>query len=195
MAKRYHQMIPIIAALKPKTIIEVGVHRGKRAAMLCLEALRHSSQVNYAGFDVFDTLGEKFQADALNGKGTPTMAQAAASLEPVAMQYLRFSYGFTVGDTRHTLHGKSVTADFAFIDGDHRVDAIRGDYEALKDCPVVVFDDYYRAGPNGNLPDLSKYGANAVVDELIAQGKNVEILPTGDLCNHGAITYLAVVRR
>ena len=172
MAKRYHQMIQIIAALKPKSIVEVGVHRGKRAAMLCLEALRHSSQVSYAGFDVFDTLGDKFQAEAL-----------------------RFSYGFTVGDTRHTLHGKSVTADFAFIDGDHRVDAIRGDYEALKDCPVVVFDDYYRAGPNGNLPDLSKYGANAVVDELIAQGKNVEILPTGDLCNHGAITYLAVVRR
>lgn len=195
MAKRYHQMIPIIAALKPKTIIEVGVHRGKRAAMLCLEALRHSSQVNYAGFDVFDTLGDKFQADALNGKGTPTMAQAEASLNPISLQYLRFRYSLTVGDTRETLKNTEIVANFAFIDGDHRVDAIRSDYHALRHCDVVVFDDYYRAGPNGNLPDLSKYGANAVVDELIAQGKNVEILPTGDLCNHGAITYLAVVRQ
>jgi hypothetical protein len=195
MAKRYGQMIQIVAALKPSIIVEVGVHRGLRGSALSIEALRHSHEVRYIGFDVFETMGAQFQKDALNGKRTPREARARMSFEPIVKKHPGFSYTFTIGDTRDTLHGKRIEADFAFIDGDHRVDAIRGDYDALKDAPVVVLDDYYVAGANGDLPDLSKYGANAVVDELRDEGVSVEILPSRDVCNHGAISCLAVVRR
>lgn len=195
MAKRYAQMIPIIAELKPSVIVEVGVHKGVRGSALSLEALRHSSHVRYIGYDVFDTMGEQFQRDALNGKRTPTQARARQAFDPIASQHTAFTYTFHVGDTRKTLHGRSLDADFVFIDGDHRVEAIRGDYLALKDAPVVVLDDFYMPGPTGSLPDLSLYGANALVDELRSDGREVEILPVGDLCNHGAVAHLAVVRQ
>lgn len=195
MAKRYGQMLPIIAQLKPQVLVEVGVHKGLRGSALSLEALRHSRTVRYIGYDVFDTMGEQFQRDALNGKRTPTEARARRTFADVANKNPGFSYTLCVGDTRQTLHGKTVNADFAFIDGDHRVEAIRGDYEALKGSKVVVFDDFYMAGARGELPDLSVYGANIVVNELRAAGMSVEILPSGDVCNHGAISCLVAVRR
>lgn len=193
MAKRYQQLIDLVAEAKPGYIVEVGVHRAKRAVAMCREAIKHRP-VMYVGFDVFDTLGDQFQLDALNGKGTPTEAYARAALAGVP----GVQFELKVGDTRQTLHRESpggTGAHFAFIDGDHRVDAIRGDYLALSDCPIVVLDDFYRPGAKGELPDLDKFGSNQIVLELLANGANVEVLPVGDLCNHGAITYLAVVRK
>lgn len=191
MAKRYHQMLPLIAEVKPHIIVEVGVHRAVRAVQLCREALRHSRPVRYIGFDVFETMGEAFQLAALNGKGTPTEASARRALDALADEFLHFSYTLHVGDTRDTLHANNIAADFAFIDGDHRVDAIRGDYLALRDSKCIVFDDFY----TGAVPDLDKFGANVVVDEIVAAGVHVDILPSADLCNHGGITHLAVVRQ
>lgn len=190
MAKRYDQMIALVAELQPRTIVEVGVHGAKRAVALCTEALKYG-HVHYVGFDVFETLGQEFQKEALNGKGMPTEAKARHALDRLA-QNPEFTYELIVGDTRTTLHGQERAPDFAFIDGDHRVDAIRGDYMALAGSPCVVFDDYYRAGPDRRLPDLEKFGANSVVD-AIDDGR-VHILPEGDMCNHGAVAYLVVVR-
>ena len=195
MAKRYAQMLPIVAAMKPSMIVEVGIHKGLRGSALSLEALKHSANVRYVGYDVFETMGEEFQREALNGKSTPSEARARQAFDPIVGQHPGFSYAFHVGDTRKTLHGRSLDADFAFIDGDHRVEAICGDYMALKDARVVVLDDFYMPGPTGSLPDLSLYGANALVDELRSDGREVEILPVGDLCNHGAVAHLAVVRQ
>lgn len=196
MAKRYDQLYPLIKAAKPATIVEVGVHRGMRALMMCEEAAqaRKHEALRYVGFDVFEMMGQAFHDAALNGKGIPQRAIAEARMQSVQERFPDFSWEFRVGDTRETLHGKRVACDFAFIDGDHRVEAIRGDALAL-DCPLMVFDDYYRAGPDGRLPDLALYGANVVVDQLKAAGAAVELLPAGDLCNHGGIALLAVVRR
>ena len=184
MAKRYDQMLALIDEIKPKSIIEVGVHRGMRANQLCLQATKYGG-VTYTGFDVFDTMDAEFQEAALNGKGMPSKDVAASRLSRID----GLKYSFVVGDTRETVHGKPRHADFAFIDGDHRVDAIRGDYEALKSCKVVVFDDYF---VGDNKPDRSLYGANAVVDALPYE--RVQILPIGDMCKHGGYSHLAVVR-
>lgn len=184
MAKRYEQMLALVDEIRPKSIIEVGVHRGMRAKMLCEHATKYG-RVTYTGFDVFDLSDPEFQEAALNGKGMPSKSIAESRLDPLTW----LSYSFVVGDTRETLHDKPRHADFAFIDGDHRVDAIRGDYEALKSCKVVVFDDYY---VGDGKPDLTLYGANAVVDALPPE--LVEILPLGDECKHGGFSHLAVVR-
>lgn len=190
MAKRYDQMFAIIDKVKPGVIVEVGVHRGIRGAKLCAQALTHRKQVRYIGYDVFDTVGEKFQQDALNGKGLPSRQQAEERLRGLGKG---IAVEFVVGDTRETLHGNDVQADFAFIDGDHRVEAVVGDYAALSSVGCVVFDDYYKPDKAGRVPDLTKYGANEVVDTLADLGAKVEILPVGDQCKHGGVSHLAVV--
>lgn len=186
-------MIEIVAKHKPRKVVEVGVHRAVRAVRLCNEAAQHSPSVEYVGYDVFETLGEVFQEEALNGKGMTTEADARHKLQSFKMKMPGFSYSLVIGDTRDTLHGTTVEADFAFIDGDHRVEAIAGDYEALKDCPVVVFDDYYVPGADGSIPDLALYGANATVEAAKTAGHKVDILPVGDVCKHGGVSHLAVV--
>lgn len=189
MAKRYDQLLPLIDKVKPARIVEIGVHTALRGLSMCRQALEHRLAVEYVGYDVFEEASEEFQAQALNGKGTPSQAKATERLSRVP----GLVYAFVVGDTRKTLAGKKVKADFAFIDGDHRVEAIRTDYAALAGSRCVVFDDYYRAGRDGKIPDLQKYGANAVVDELAEAGRRVEILPVGDVCKHGGMSHLAVV--
>lgn len=208
---RYDQLLALIDKHKPTTIIEVGVHRAVRAVAMTSQALRHHQAVDYIGFDVFETLGPKFQEAALNGKGMPTEAHARHQLKRA--QNVAKAKGKTldvclvVGDTRKTLHGQMGRPDavmlppwrpggtLAFIDGDHRIDAIRGDYEGLMCCSVVVFDDFYVPDADGATVDLSKYGANAVVVELQQAGHTVEILPAADPCKHGGRIHLAVVTR
>lgn len=193
MAKRYDQMQALILNAKPRSLVEIGVHRGARAHLMARWALAsHKHRVTYTGYDVFGTVGEQFHAEALNGKGAPNQRMAEYRLSEVEPD--RFGFSFVVGDTRETLHGRLIPCDFAFIDGDHRVEAIRGDAAAL-DCPLMVFDDYYLAGPAGELPDLEHYGANKVVDEYLDAGFSVELLPHRDRCDHGAYAVLAVVRR
>lgn len=191
MAKRYDQLIDIARQYQPRRIVEVGVHRALRAVGM-VEA---AGAEEYIGYDVFETMDEAFQEDALNGKGMPTEEAARRRLDAYRARHRRFNYSFVIGDTRNTLHGKSVFADLAFIDGDHRVDAVRGDYEALAESTIVVFDDYYRPDASGRCPDLSLYGANQIVDELEAAGAKVRILKLGDTCKHGGVSHLAVVYR
>jgi hypothetical protein len=194
MADRYSQLLSIVDKVKPATIVEVGVHRGIRADMMCRAALLHRPDVTYFGFDVFASESMEFHALALNGKGAPSEAQARTRLSAIGAAFMRFNYRLFVGDTRVTLHNDPIKADFAFIDGDHRVSVIRGDYEALKDSGCIVFDDYYTPGRSGELPNLDEYGANRIVDSL-AETHDVSFLPTKDRCNHGAFTQLAVVTR
>lgn len=193
MAKRYEQMLRLVEQVKPRAIVEIGVHRGVRAEMLCREALRHSSGVTYAGYDVFDSADEQFHADALNGKGMPNEQQAAQRLNEIGPA---LSWKFVKGDTRQTLHGQTCNADLVFIDGDHRLDVIRGDYAAVKDASCVVFDDFYVAMIGGHCPvDLKLYGCNGLIEELVKEGLRVEILAVADRCNHGAYAKLAVAWR
>jgi len=194
VTKRYEQLIPLIRAARPRCIVEVGVHKAKRALKMCQAALQYGP-VHYIGYDVFDTMDEQFQADALNGKGTPTESYAREKLDALAEANPRFTYELVVGDTRKTLHGKGVKADFAFIDGDHRAEVIEGDYLALHLTPFVVLDDYYVEN-NGVMPvDLTRYGANSLVESLTCSGHTVAVLPQADWCNAGPLVKLATVFR
>jgi len=200
MTTRYEQMLPLIDQIKPSMIVEVGVHRARRAVMLCERALRHSKVVKYHGFDVFETMSLDFQKEAMNGKGMPTKKEAIRALDSLLVSHkpTRFFWDLTVGDTRQTLRDPfPAMVDFAFIDGDHRLDAIRGDYAALRHARCVVFDDYYVPERGKLMPiDLNRYGCNILVDELIAEGvMNVKILPQADTCNHGGMIKLAVVTK
>lgn len=190
MRNRYEHLALLIEQYKPASIIEVGVHRGMRAVYMVREAMKYQNFVDYKGFDVFETLGVEFQELVLNGKGMATEAQALVAMHALKTEFGdRFRFELLVGKTQDTLHETSYVADFVFIDGDHRVEAIEADYAALKASPVVVFDDYYVTDPAGGIPDLNKYGANKVCDPI----QNAKILPHGDQCKHGGLSHLVLV--
>lgn len=197
MADRYAQLVDLARRVRPRKIVEVGVHRAARAKLLCREALALSRAVHYVGYDVFETMDPSFHDAAMNGKGIPAEREARAALDAIARENPgRFTYELRIGDTRQTLHGKLVHADLAWIDGDHRVEAILGDYLALRACPVIALDDYIETGANGEGPDLGQYGANEVVRRIIEAGQaRVTLLPARDLCRHGGYARIAVVER
>lgn len=194
--KRYEQMLSLVAEFAPSTVVEVGVHRAVRASMLCAEALVHAPSVSYVGYDVFETETQRFQDEALNGKGMATEGAARARLSLAQSKSEgRMSFRFVIGDTRRTLHGTKVEVDFAFIDGDHRADTIIEDYRALALSRCVVLDDFYLPDSQGKIVDTSRYGANRLVDLIHPDYASVEILPQGDQTRHGGLSHLVVIRR
>jgi predicted O-methyltransferase YrrM len=161
MPSRYHQLRSLIDAAKPSSIVEIGTHAGARAGMMCLQALRYKEKVHYTGYDLFDDASDETNEAEMNGKGGAPITMARNLLDDIAKYHPQFSYELIKGNTRETLHGKEVVADFVFIDGGHSVETIRGDFEAVKYSDVVVFDDYYVAGA-----DTEKFGCNAVVKDI-----------------------------
>jgi uncharacterized Rossmann fold enzyme len=182
LPSRYDQLIKLIDLCKPKTIVEVGVHKGKRSERMCLEALKHNAVVHYTGYDLFED-DKETDAEEKNGKGAPDMVEAAQKLNAIKEDYPGFTWEFVTGNTRDTLHGKTITADFAFIDGGHSVETIRGDYEALQSSRLIAFDDYYTKGI-----DTKVFGCNEVI-----KGRTHTILPWEDWARGGGRVRIAVV--
>ncbi len=182
---RYGQLISLIAKHKPKTILEVGTHKGIRAIRMCEEACRHGGHVHYLGFDVFDTMDEGFHTLVGNGKGAAAEQVVRKKLDGLKKKYDKFTYTLEVGDTQDTLHGCDLAYDFVFIDGDHRLEMIIRDYEAVKNSKLVVFDDYYTKSKEF---DIAKYGCNGLIDK--AKGK---ILPKKDNIDDRFTIQLAMI--
>lgn len=157
---RYQQLSGLIDDAKPQMIVEVGTHVGARAAAMCLQALKHRVRVHYTGYDLFDDANDETDRAEMNGKGRAPMMQARKRLEAIVENHPQFSFALIKGNTRDTLHGYEVRADFVFIDGGHSVETIRGDYEAVKGSKIVVFDDYYTG------IDTDHFGCNRVVADI-----------------------------
>lgn len=191
-ASRYSQLQTLIALLKPRTILEIGTNRGDSAVAMCLEALKHHSKIHYVGFDVFGTKDEDFHRRALNGKGAFSKQIAHERLETIRSQFSAFTFELIEGETSSTLHGRSVRADFAFIDGDHRVEVITRDYAAVAESRVIVLDDFYDPSSTQGQELIGKFGCN----ELIAGLKDVTILPLADsFSGTGPIRMAVKIRR
>ena len=179
---RYNQLFKVIKFQKPKTIVEVGTWSGERALQLIQWALQYTDHVTYYGFDLFEDATPENDNKELNGKRThPSAAEVSAMLQAAKDYGLNFDFELHKGNTTYSLHVPDApwrTADFAFIDGGHSVDTIRSDYEALKACKCIVFDDYYTPYKNGVIvPDTTKFGCNELAKTL----QSCVILPSGDL--------------
>lgn len=178
--QRYDHLLEIVDRVRPRSIIEIGVARIVRAREMSERALAQGEPVHYIGYDVFETMPPEFHEAAYNHKRVEPVHWCRKKLWHVQQRYPLFTYDLVVGDTRFTLHNKPVVADMAFIDGDHRVECIRGDYRALAGCKVVCFDDYFTADERG-IPDTKKYGCNRVIDELSKDSKlKIEVLRQAD---------------
>lgn len=187
-ASRYSQLQTLISVVKPRTIIEIGTHRGTSAVAMCLEALKHRSKVHYHGFDVFETKDEDFHRLAFNGKGIPNRQFAHDRLKSIRSQFPSFTFELIEGETSATLHHRSMRADFVFLDGDHRVEVINRDYMAVAKSSVIVFDDFYDPDSAEGRKLCGKFGCNQLVTAL----NDVTILPLADNFQHTGPIRMAV---
>jgi hypothetical protein len=179
---RYNQLIKLVERCKPKSIVEVGTHRAARADTMCREALKHNQTLHYVGFDLFEEATAETNAEEMNGKGAGEFDTATRKLEAIQREHPGFTFELHKGNTRETLHGKTIVADFVFIDGGHSVETIRGDYEALKSSKLIAFDDHYTG------IDTKKFGCNEVI-----KGRTYTILPIADWVRGGGRVRIAVV--
>lgn len=175
-ASRYSQLQTLVALLKPRTIIEVGTNRGDSALRLSREALKHRSKVHFIGFDVFDTKDEDFHRRVFNGKGSYNRQFVHDRLQSITLEHPSFTFELIEGDTSETLHHRRMRADFVFIDGDHRHEAIARDYAAVAASDVIVFDDFYDPNSARGRELIETLGCNRLVSGL----SDVTILPIAD---------------
>ena len=188
-AHRYQQLIAIVRAVQPETIIEIGVWNGNRAIEMVAEALKHHERVHYTGYDLFEEANEHTNETELNAKPNQTLASVTARLENYQRNHPGFTFTLVRGNTNETLKPGVSGADLVYIDGGHSVETIENDYAAVRNSPVVVFDDYYRPDGSGNCADLSVFGANQVVDAH----PDGRVLPSVDPLNVGGTVHLAII--
>jgi hypothetical protein len=157
-----YQLLPEIAMeTRPRRIVEVGTHNGVTGVAICKAALQsHDDPVHYVGYDLFEDADEANDVAEMNGKSRVTYAEAEQRFHLLRIAYPdRFSFELVRGNTRETLHGKQIEADFVWLDGGHSEDTIRGDFAALSHASVLACDDYYTGEPTPG------FGCNCVVGE------------------------------
>ena len=157
---RYQYLLLSIMIIKPKTIIEIGLSRGERAYQMIQIAKKYNSDVEYFGYDVFDTKDEEWHKMVGNGKKVDSR-----NIIQNRLNKLSCNINLIEGMTSETLWLNPQKADFVWLDGDHRLEAIKNDYEAVKNSKLVVFDDYYVSGEHNGFT-IDKYGCNQIVNSL-----------------------------
>jgi predicted O-methyltransferase YrrM len=186
---RYQQLLPLITQHKPHRLIEVGTWNGARAIELIREALMYRDRITYTGFDLFEEATPETDAAESNVK-------RHFSVEEVGDKLRQFcdgkpvSYALVKGNTRETLPKQTRYADFVWLDGGHSIETIASDYQALKHCQVIAFDDYYTPDEEGRGIDTERFGCN----QLMA-GLKHELLPVKDPVRGGGYVQIAVVTR
>jgi len=195
---RYAQLLRIVAERKPKNIIEVGTWAGKRASQMIQRAAgyRPIETINYLGFDLFEEMTENLFREELS-KIPPPMEVAERFLTATGAKIKLVKGNSAVTIPKENWDYKK--ADLIFIDGGHRADTIRLDWENVQQYinqdTRIVFDDYYLSlGQH-----LDGYGCNELMDELKDDPKWEVIIYQGQATRHKygeaeAIIALAEVR-
>jgi predicted O-methyltransferase YrrM len=106
---RYGYIFRLIEELKPKSIIEIGVAKGKTAKWMLDTAPKDTT---YTGYDVFDFSDQEFHKMVGNGKRVHTVSQVKQRLKEHASRVELIK-----GVTQETLWKNPKSADLVFIDG------------------------------------------------------------------------------
>ena len=193
--KRYKQLLTLVQAYKPKTIVETGTWNGGRAIKMAAAALKDLDEVHYIGFDLFEDATPEVDKIEINSKPHNTVAAVTQRLQQFADEVKKAGKTFTFelhkGDTKETLPAcKGIKdADLAFIDGGHSLETVRNDYDLLKHVDVVVFDDYYSSKEEEIRED--RLGTIKVFEEINTDKKY--ILPSDDKTVFDNYIHLCVV--
>lgn len=157
---RYQYLLLGVVLTKPKSIIEIGLAQGERAYQMIQLASKYEANVKYTGYDVFDTKSSSWHRMVGNGKQV-----ASKDIIKGRLNTLTSNISLIEGMTSETLWLNPQKADYVWLDGDHRVQAIKNDFEAVKNSKVIVFDDFYVNGEHGGYT-IDKFGCNQIIETL-----------------------------
>ena len=155
---RYQYLLLGLCIVAPKSIIEVGLAKGIRAFQMVQLAKKYNPDVKYTGYDVFDTKDPSWHRLVGNGKKVVSKLIIEKKLK-----ILTNNISLVQGMTSDTLWPYPNKADYVWLDGDHRLNSIKKDFEALKESKVIVFDDYYSTEEHNGF-HIKKYGCNKIVE-------------------------------
>ena len=173
---RYRHIYWIIINLRPKSILEVGVYKGKRSNEMINLTKDFTKSLSYYGFDLF----EKIQMSKINLELSKQPLSRTQLQKKLLNKFKDVKINLIQGDTKKTLKNfsKKEKIDFVFIDGGHSIQTIQSDWNNVKNFisekSVVIFDDYY---DDKNI--IKKFGCNKIIEKLDSKYK-YEILPSND---------------
>ena len=157
--KRYAQLLLIVFFKRPKSIVEIGIYKGKRSKQLIEVARIFNDKINYFGFDLFDLFNRKIDIKELS-KAPNSENDIKKRLSKLAN--VKLFKGFTY----KTLPTFNKKIDLIFIDGGHSIKTIANDWYYVKKMmhknTNVIFDDYY----SSNKRIIKKFGCNNIVNQL-----------------------------
>jgi len=172
---RYKNFPPIIEEIKPKKILEIGTCKGYASEILIKEAQKYNKDIEYYGFDLFDSVTEE---DKEREDRDITLFQVPDSLKAVKKRLKRTKAKISLfkGNSIKTLPEADLPEmDLIFIDGGHSVETIRTDWENIQrfmgEHTVVVFDDYW---------NRDDYGAKPVINSIDRNKYKIGVLPVKD---------------
>ncbi len=158
--KRYSIILLTIFYYRPKSIIEIGVYRGVRAKEMIQAAQIFNKNIEYFGFDLFEMINKKIQRKELS-----KIPYSKKDIKNILSKYAKVKLfkGYT-SKTLNKLKNKKV--DLIFIDGGHRLDTIKNDWNKSKKFQkkntIIIFDDYYL----DNKKIIRNFGCNLVVNKI-----------------------------
>lgn len=157
----------IIGNSRPSNVLEIGTHRGSTATQLINTYAPQVEKFTYTGYDVFDYAlnNTEFNKSERNGKNGAAYDTVYNKLSRLKKDNNNFDFVLHKGLTIETLT-QPVVADFVYIDGGHSYATVKHDYAMVKDCKLIVFDDYKITG------------VNQFVNELKDSGIEIELVST-----------------
>ncbi|MBT6458242.1 MAG: class I SAM-dependent methyltransferase [Planctomycetaceae bacterium] len=199
---RYAALLELVAKHHSKTILEIGIYRGRRATEMITAANLHAplSDIKYYGFDLFEDLTEEDFIKEFSK--VPSSKEDIAKELEATKAYIELHQGYTdktLPAFAEKMKKEGKTIDFAFIDGGHSFETIDIDWkyteQLMNDDSIVVFDDYYE----DDKMTKDKIGCQQVIDNLDRDKYDVEILKTIDTFDKPwgplAIRFAKVQRR
>ena len=184
----FEKFSPLLDEVNPKTICEIGTHKGNTAVQMIMFLAPKVETLHYTGYDVFDFASGNldFNRREYNGKGgVPILNQKFSnplkniyynlilrenlnSIQSVQKLLKKYNNNIKLiaGDTNSVLKEIDLrNIDFVFLDGGHSYDTVKFDYEQVKDSKLIIFDDAKNKNAKGVL---------TFMDELLSIGTKIE---------------------
>ena len=119
---RYKYLFKLILNQKPKTILEIGVYKGKRSIEMVDLAQCLNKQIIFYGFDMFEEITKRKIKDELS-KNPLSKDQILNKLKYL---FPKAKINLIKGNTIKTLKNFNIKKkiDFIFIDGGHSINTI-----------------------------------------------------------------------
>ena len=157
--KRYSNILFLILLYRPKSILEVGVYKGKRSKEMIEAARIFNDKIYFYGFDLFEMFDKSILKNELS-KSPGNKKKIYKELSKIANVKLFSGY------TYKTLPIINEKVDFIFIDGGHSIKTIYSDWKhcskLMKKKSILLFDDYYLNNKN----IIKNFGCNKIIKKI-----------------------------